>query len=300
MTSKLIDGKKTSAHIEEQLRIKVQARVKLGKRPPHLCAVLVGNDGASEVYVANKVKACARVGYESTLIRRDASITEEALLKLVDQLNRDENIDGFIVQLPLPSHIDEQRVIEAISPHKDVDGFHPNNAGKMMLGLPGYKPATPFGVMQLLDYYKIETEGKHCVVIGRSNIVGTPISVMLSRNSYPGNCTVTLAHSKTKGIKELCLTADIIICALGRPGFLTGDMVKEGVVAIDVGTTRVADPSKKSGYRLRGDVDFESVSSKASYISPVPGGVGPMTIASLLMNCWQASELLQTSPNHQL
>ncbi len=284
----LIDGKQTAADIKEELKQEVDSLKNNGRRPPHLAAVLVGNDGGSVTYVNAKVKACQKIGFESTLIRFDDSISELELLEKVEELNKDNSIDGFIVQLPLPKHINDRNITLAIDPLKDVDGFHPENVGRMSLGLPSFISATPNGIMQLLKRYEIETSGKHCVVIGRSAIVGTPMSILLSRNSNPGNATVTITHSKTKNLKEICLSADIIIAAIGRPHFLKADMVKENAVVIDVGTTRVEDTSRKSGFRLMGDVDFDNVSAKCSYISPVPGGVGPMTIASLLMNTLKA------------
>ena len=258
---------------------------------PHLAAVLVGNDGGSMSYVGAKVKACDEIGFKSSLIRFEDTLTEQELLNKVEELNQDEEIDGFIVQLPLPKHINETKITDHISPNKDVDGFHPMNLGNMLLNLPGFLPATPAGIMELLKRNKIETSGKHCVVLGRSNIVGTPLSIMLSRNSNPGNCTVTLAHSRTQNIKELCLQADILVAAIGKPEFVTADMVKDGAVIIDVGTTRVDDSSRERGWRLVGDVNFREVSPKTSYITPVPGGVGPMTIASLMMNTLKAMEL---------
>ena len=285
----LIDGKLVSAELKESIKKAVQLRLEQGLKQPHLAAVLVGNDGGSETYVAMKVKDCAEVGFMSSLIRSPVEVSEAELLATVERLNSDPSVDGFIVQLPLPAHIDENRIIEAIDPAKDVDGFHPINIGKMSLGLPAYLPATPSGILQLISHYGIETSGRHCVVIGRSNIVGTPLSILLSRKGTPGNCTVTLCHSATRGLKELCLQADIIVAALGRPGFLTGDMVKEGVTVIDVGTTRVPSATTKSGFRLCGDVDFESVAPKSSYITPVPGGVGPMTRIVLLQNTLKAA-----------
>ena len=258
---------------------------------PHLAAVLVGSDGGSLTYVNAKVRACDKIGFGSSLIQYDNDVTEEELLNKVIELNNDDEVDGFIVQLPLPSHIDELKITEAIDPKKDVDGFHPMNLGNMVLSLPGFLPATPAGIMELLERYNIETSGKDCVIIGRSNIVGTPLSIMLSRSSNPGNCTVTLTHSRTKNLKEKVLQADIVIAAIGRPGFVTGDMVKEGAVVVDVGTTRVEDSSKKNGWALKGDVNFDEVAEKCSYITPVPGGVGPMTIASLMINTLRAMEL---------
>lgn len=284
----IIDGKKVAAELKAGIRDEVVRRNSTGLKQPHLAAVLVGNDGGSETYVAYKVKDCEEVGYKSTLIRFTNDVTESELLEAVNRLNEDPSVDGFIVQLPLPKHINENNIIEAIAPSKDVDGFHPVNIGKMALGLPAYLPATPSGILQLIDYYNIETSGRHCVIIGRSNIVGTPLSILLSRKSKPGNCTVTLCHSGTRGLKELCLQADIIIAALGKPGFLTEDMVKEGAVVIDVGTTRVPSELTKSGWKLTGDVDFEAVSKKCSFITPVPGGVGPMTRITLLQNTLKA------------
>lgn len=287
----LLDGKATAEQIREELRNAVDSRKKNNQKIPHLAAVLVGNDGGSMTYVNAKVKACDQIGFESSLIQYDDSVTEDELLRKVDELNKDPEIDGFIVQLPLPKHINELKVTEAIDPKKDVDGFHPVNLGNMVLSLPGFLPATPAGIMELLKRNNIETSGKNCVVIGRSNIVGTPISIMLSRNSNPGNCTVTLAHSRTQNLKEVVLNADIIIAAIGRPGFVTAEMVKEGAVVVDVGTTRVPDASKKSGWALKGDVNFEEVAPKCACITPVPGGVGPMTIASLMINTLRAMEL---------
>ncbi|WP_300663001.1 tetrahydrofolate dehydrogenase/cyclohydrolase catalytic domain-containing protein, partial [Fluviicola sp.] len=258
---------------------------------PHLAAILVGKDGGSVTYVNNKLKACEEIGFESTLIRYDDSITEDTLLKKIQSLNEDKSIDGYIVQLPLPDHIDEMKVTLSIDPKKDVDGFHPINVGNMMLNIPGFVPATPAGIVELMRRYKIETAGKNCVVVGRSNIVGTPLSLLLGKNTNPGNCTVTLAHSKSENIKDICLNADILVAAVGIPGFITADMVKEGAVVIDVGTTRIEDPSRERGWRLAGDVDFKEVAPKTSAITPVPGGVGPMTIASLMINTLKAMEL---------
>ena len=280
----LIDGKKISSDILDEISLEVKELKASGKKVPHLAAVLVGDDGASQTYVAAKVKACERVGFESTLVRLPAATSEKELLETVNELNANTAIDGYIVQMPLPKHINEQKIIESISPEKDVDGFHPQSVGKMALNLPTYLPATPYGIIQLLKRYNIPTEGKHCVVIGRSNIVGSPMSVLMARNSNPGNCTVTLCHSKTINLKEHTLQADIIIIALGRPEFLTANMVKEGAVVIDVGITRVVSTQTKSGFKLLGDVKFDEVAPKCSFITPVPGGVGPMTIASLLMN----------------
>lgn len=287
----LLDGKKTSADIKEEIAEKVIKLKEQGKKTPHLAAIIVGANGASVTYVNAKVKACKKVGFESTLVQLTEDVTEAELLAKIDELNNDDQIDGFIVQLPLPDHIDEQKVTLAVSPQKDVDGFHPENLGRMVLDLPGFLPATPYGIVQLLDRYDIETSGKDCVVIGRSHIVGSPMSILMARNSKVGNCTVTLTHSRTKNLKEITRKADIIIVALGKAEYLTGDMVKEGVVVIDVGITRVEDSSKKSGFRLLGDVKFDEVATKSSYITPVPGGVGPMTIASLLMNTLQAVEM---------
>ncbi len=288
---KLLDGKATAAQIQAELKEAVQARKLAGQKIPHLAAILVGNDGGSVSYVTSKVKACEAIGFESTLIRYDETVPEDILLEKVQRLNEDRSIDGFIVQLPLPKHIDELKITQAIDPKKDVDGFHPRNLGNMILNLPGFLPATPAGIMELLRRNNIDTEGKNCVILGRSNIVGTPLSIMLARNTNPGNCTVTLAHSKTKNIKALCREADILIAAIGKPNFVTADMVKEGAVIIDVGTTRVEDSSRERGWRLVGDVKFDEVAEKTSYISPVPGGVGPMTIASLMMNTLKAMEL---------
>ena len=285
----LIDGKKVAAEIKASIKKEVDERLALGFKKPHLAAVLVGNDGGSETYVANKVKDCHEVGFESTLIRLDESVTEEQLLSTVRELNQNPDVDGFIVQLPLPRHINEQVVIEAIDPKKDVDGFHPVNIGKMTLGIDAFLPATPAGILRLIEYYHIETAGRHCVVIGRSNIVGTPLSILLSRKGKPGNCTVTLCHSYTKNLAEFCQQADIIVAALGKPEFLKGDMVKEGAVVIDVGTTRVPSAETKSGYKLTGDVAFSEVAPKCSFITPVPGGVGPMTRVGLLLNTLKAS-----------
>ena len=286
----LIDGKKISAEILNEIREEVNTRITLQKKRPHLAAVLVGEDAASQTYVAAKVKACEKVGFESTLIKLPEEISESELLNKVKELNDNKSIDGYIVQLPLPKHINESTVIETINPEKDVDGFHPTNVGKLVLNLPSFISATPYGIIQLIERYHIPTEGKHCVVIGRSNIVGSPISILLARNNYPGNCTVTLCHSKTKSLKEICQTADIIVAAIGRAEFVTADMVKNGAVVIDVGINRVIDESTKSGYRLKGDVKFDEVSKKCTYITPVPGGVGPMTIASLLKNTLIATQ----------
>ncbi len=284
----ILDGKLASQAIKDNLKNKISELQDLKKKLPHLVAVLIGNNPASETYVASKVKNCREVGITSTLIRFEDTISEDELLTSIKKLNDDSDIDGILVQLPLPKHISEEKVIYAISPEKDVDGFHPVNIGKMVLGFPSFISATPYGILLLLQHYKIETSGKGVVVIGRSNIVGTPISILLSRNNDSGNATVTLCHSRTKNIKELCKEADIIIAAIGKPCFVTEDMVKDGAVVIDVGINRIKDETKKSGYALTGDVDFKNVSAKAGYISPVPGGVGLMTIAALLMNTYKA------------
>jgi len=286
----IIDGKALSEIIKLEIREEVLRLKEQRKNIPHLAAVLVGNNPASESYVKSKVRSCEQVGFESTLIRKDDSISEEELLDIVKDLNEDDDVDGFIVQLPLPKHIDETKVTLAIDPKKDVDGFHPINFGRMAQGLPCYLPATPYGIMTMLERYEVETEGKHCVVLGRSNIVGSPMSILLSRKANPGNCTVTLAHSRTKDLAAETLRADILIAAIGIPHFITADMVKDNVVIIDVGINRIDDPSRKRGYRLVGDVDFDSVSPKAAYITPVPGGVGPMTVTSLLANTLKASK----------
>lgn len=286
----LLDGKKIANDIKDEIALEVKKIKQEIGSIPHLAALIVGSDGASQTYVNSKVKACQRVGFNSTLIELPEDITEEQLLHEIDLLNKDSEIDGYIVQLPLPKHIDENKVLLAVDPNKDVDGFHPSNVGNMTLELPTFLPATPYGIMELLERYNIETSGKNVVVIGRSHIVGRPISILLSQKRNAGNATVTLAHSRTTNLKEITLKADIIIVALGVAEFLTGDMVKNGVTIIDVGITRVKDTSKKSGYRLAGDVHFESVSKKAAYITPVPGGVGPMTIAMLLKNTLLASK----------
>jgi len=285
----ILDGKLVSAAVKAQLADKVTELKALDKKVPHLAAILVGNNPASETYVASKVKSCAEIGFHSTLLRFDEKISEKHLLDNITLLNENADIDGILVQLPLPKHINEELVINTIDPSKDVDGFHPMNVGKMVAGLPTYIPATPYGIMLMLEHYNIPTKGKHAVVIGRSHIVGTPMSILLSRNSNPGNCTVTLTHSQTANLKEICLQADIIVAAIGRPNFVTADMVKEGAVVIDVGINRIEDASKKSGFRLVGDVDFDAVAPKCSHITPVPGGVGPMTIAALLKNTYHAS-----------
>ena len=286
----ILDGKKTSNDIKNEIALSVKEIVAKGSRPPHLAAVIVGEDGASLTYVGSKVRACKKVGFDSTLIKLSENISEQELLLKVKELNENDAIDGYIVQLPLPKHIDSQKILMAVDPSKDVDGFHPTNFGKMALNLPTFISATPYGIMELLDRYNVETSGKHTVVIGRSDIVGRPISILMSRKSNPGNSTVTLAHSRTKNIKELTLQADIIISALGVPNFVKADMVKESAVIIDVGITRISDNSAK-GYKIVGDVDYENVSKKSSFITPVPGGVGPMTIAMLLKNTLLAYKL---------
>ena len=284
----ILDGKKTSNDIKSELSVLVDELMKKGKRPPHLAAVLVGNDGASLTYVGSKVRSCEKIGYQSTLIHLPETTSEDELLEQIHSLNTDKEIDGFIVQLPLPKHIDEEKVLMAVDPHKDVDGFHPTNFGKMALDMESFIPATPHGIVELLDRYKIDISGKHAVVIGRSNIVGRPMSILLSRKSSPGNATVTLTHSRTKNLEAITKEADIVVSALGVPNFLTKDMIKEGAIIIDVGITRVPDDSKPKGYVITGDVDYENVKEKASYITPVPGGVGPMTIAMLLQNTYHA------------
>ena len=286
----VLDGKKTSADIREEIAIETSKLVKDGIRAPHLAAILVGSDGASMTYVNAKVKACLKAGFKSTLVDLPEETTEEQLLNEIANLNTNPEIDGFIVQLPLPKHIDEQKVLMAVHPDKDVDGFHPTNVGKMALNLPTFLPATPFGILELLERYQVPTSGQHVVVIGRSHIVGRPMSILMSQKRAAGNATVTVAHSRTKNLKELTLKADIIVAALGIPEFLTGDMVKDDVTIIDVGITRIKDETKKNGYRLAGDVHFESVAKKASFITPVPGGVGPMTIAMLLKNTLLAAK----------
>lgn len=284
----ILDGKKAAQAIRDELKLEVAQLVSEGRKIPHLAAILVGNNGASETYVASKVKSCAEVGFKSTLIRFEETISENKLLDKIEELNNDPDVDGILVQLPLPAHISEEKVINTIDPEKDVDGFHPVNVGRMVQGLPSFISATPYGIMLLLKHYKLDTKGKHAVVIGRSNIVGRPMSILLSGNTQPGNCTVTLCHSQTKNLNDICQSADIIIAALGRPAFVKEDMVKEGAIVVDVGITRVEDASKKSGFRLIGDVDFDHVAPKCSYITPVPGGVGPMTIAALLRNTFRA------------
>lgn len=286
---KILDGKVVSQVVKDSLKVKTDILVAEGKQVPHLAAVLVGTDGASETYVSSKVRTCNEIGFKSTLIRLDGNTAEQILVGEIEKLNADPSVDGILVQLPLPKQINEEKIISLIHPDKDVDGFHPVSIGKMVQGLPSFIPATPYGIMLMLEHYKIETSGKHAVVIGRSNIVGRPMSILLSLNKYPGNCTVTVCHSRTYNLKELCLQADIIVAALGKPGFLTADMVKEGAVVIDVGITRVADPAKKSGFAIKGDVDFDAVAPKCSYITPVPGGVGLMTIGALMMNTYNAA-----------
>ncbi|MDE3126294.1 MAG: bifunctional methylenetetrahydrofolate dehydrogenase/methenyltetrahydrofolate cyclohydrolase FolD [Bacteroidota bacterium] len=284
----LLDGKVAAQAVKNNLKSQVESFTLQGYRPPKLAAILVGNNGASETYVASKVKNCAEIGFESLLIRLDSNVSETNLLQTIEQLNRDNEVDGILVQLPLPKHISEQKVIEAIHPAKDVDGFHPVNAGKLVQGLPGFIPATPYGIMLLLEHFHIQTKGKHAVVVGRSNIVGRPMSILLSSNIPFGNCTVTIAHSHTINLKEICLQADILVAALGKPAFVTANMVKEGAIVIDVGITRVADTTAKKGFRIKGDVAFEEVAPKTAAITPVPGGVGLMTIAGLLTNTLQA------------
>lgn len=287
----VLDGKNLAQIIKDEIKLEVDKRLAAGGKRPHLAAILVGSDGASETYVGHKVKSCEQVGFASTLLRFDDNASEDEVLAAVDKLNKDDEIDGFIVQLPLPKHINDEKVINAIDPNKDVDGFHPNNIGKLTLGLPTFVSATPKGIMTLLERANLETSGKHCVVIGRSNIVGRPMSILMSSAGNPGNATVTLCHSRTKNLKEICLQADILIVALGKAEFVTGDMVKEGATVIDVGITRVEDPSKKSGFALKGDVHFESVAPKCEFITPVPGGVGPMTVVSLMQNTLNAAKV---------
>lgn len=285
----ILDGKWASGTIKEELKEKIAKHSAI--RPPHLAAILIGNNSASEAYVANKIRSCEESGFSSSLLRYESGISREALLEKIRELNQDEKVDGILVQLPLPQHIDEMSVLEAIDPSKDVDGFHPVNAGRLMQGNPCFLPATPYGIMLLLERYGIPTEGKHAVVIGRSNIVGRPMSILLSRNASPGNCTVTVLHSRSKDISTICRQADIIVAAIGKPGFLKSDMVKEGAVVIDVGINRVEDSTKKTGFRLTGDVDYAGVAPVCSWITPVPGGVGPMTIAALMMNTYRAWQL---------
>jgi len=290
---KIIDGKNISNLIKEEIKVEVDQIISNGERPPHLAAVLVGEDGASLTYVASKVRSCQQVGFNSTLVKLPVDILEKELLKKIQELNNDDNIDGFIVQLPLPDHIDEEKILLAINPNKDVDGFHPTNFGKMALNMKTFIPATPFGIMELLKRYDIETKGKYTVVIGRSHIVGRPISILMNSKGNPGDSTVTVVHSRTKNIENYTKNADIIISALGIPGFVKNEMVKDGVVVIDVGITRVKDSNHPKGYVIRGDVDFDSVKQKASYITPVPGGIGPMTIAMLLKNTLLSRSLLK-------
>ena len=286
----ILDGKIVSQAVKDAIKIKTAALKSAGKKTPHLAAILIGSNGASETYVASKVKNCEEVGFKSSLIRLPETVDEDTLVTAIEQLNVDSDVDGILVQLPLPKQISEAKIISLIHPDKDVDGFHPMSIGKMVQGLPTFIPATPYGILLMLEHYTIETKGKHAVVIGRSNIVGRPISILLSRNTYPGNCTVTVCHSHTHNLKEICLQADIIVAALGIPGFLKADMVKENAVVIDVGITRVKDDTKKLGFTIKGDVDFVNVAPKCSYITPVPGGVGLMTIAALLMNTYNACE----------
>lgn len=280
----VLDGKIAAASVKEELRSMTDALLKEGKPAPHLAAILVGNNGASETYVASKVKNCEETGFQSSLIRLEENVEEAVLLAAIEKLNNDPGVDGILVQLPLPKHISEQKVIEAINPAKDVDGFHPSNIGKLVQGLPTFIPATPYGILLMLEHFKIETKGKHAVVIGRSNIVGRPMSILLSSNIPQGNCTVTLCHSHTHNLKEICLQADILVAALGKPEFVLPEMVKDGAVVVDVGITRVTDPTAKKGFRIKGDVQYQSVAPKCSAITPVPGGVGLMTIAGLLKN----------------
>jgi len=289
-TPRILDGKRCGDALKLDIARRAAELKALRGRAPHLAAVLVGTDGASRTYVEAKVKACDAVGFRSTLIKLPETISEEELIARVQSLNADDQLDGFIVQLPLPGHIDTDRVLQTVDPRKDVDGFHPANVGNMVLGLPGFLPATPSGICELLKYYHVETAGKHCVVVGRSNIVGTPISILLSRNAYPGNCTVTLAHSRTADLASITRQADILVVAIGKAGFITGDMVKNGAVVVDVGIHRIADTTRKSGFRLVGDVDHATVAPKSAAITPVPGGVGPMTITSLLLNTLKAAQ----------
>ncbi|MBC8343004.1 MAG: bifunctional 5,10-methylenetetrahydrofolate dehydrogenase/5,10-methenyltetrahydrofolate cyclohydrolase [Bacteroidetes bacterium] len=286
----LLDGKALSNLVKDELKIEVEKLKSKGIRPPHLAAILVGEDRASQSYVRGKMKSCERIGFGSSLFKYDEALTEKELLKKIEELNKDEEIDGFIVQLPLPSHIKENKVIEAVSPEKDVDGFHPINIGRMAKNMDALLPATPNGILEIIKHYKIETSGKHCVVVGRSNIVGMPMSILMGRKNYPGDCTVTLVHSRTRNIKEICQTADILIAAIGKAYFVTEDMVKEEAIVIDVGINALDDPSSEKGYKLVGDVDFDKLASKCSYITPVPGGVGAMTIASLLQNTMTAAK----------
>jgi len=287
----ILDGKIVAASVKESVKAKAALLIKEHKKTPHLAAILIGTNGASETYVANKVKTCEEIGFKSTLLRFDENVKEQLLLDTIQKLNVEDEVDGILVQLPLPKHISEEKVINTINPSKDVDGFHPSSIGKLVQGLPTFIPATPYGIMLMLEHYKIDTVGKHAVVIGRSNIVGRPMSILLSQNTNPGNCTVTVCHSRSKNLTELCQQADIIVAALGIPSFLKANMVKEGAVVIDVGITRVADATKKSGFSIKGDVDFENVAPKCSYITPVPGGVGLMTIGALMMNTFAAAQL---------
>ena len=285
----ILEGKIVAASVKESIKAKAALLIKEHKKTPHLAAILIGTNGASETYVANKVKTCEEIGFKSTLLRFDENVKEQLLLDTIQKLNVDDEVDGILVQLPLPKHISEEKVINTINPSKDVDGFHPSSIGKLVQGLPTFIPATPYGIMLMLEHYKIDTVGKHAVVIGRSNIVGRPMSILLSQNTNPGNCTVTVCHSRSKNLTVICQQADIIVAALGIPGFLKANMVKEGAVVIDVGITRVADATKKSGFSIKGDVDFENVAPKCSYITPVPGGVGLMTIGALMMNTYAAA-----------
>lgn len=286
----IIDGKQTATEIKKEIASEVERMVQAGQRRPHLAAILVGHDGGSETYVANKVKACEVCGFRSSLIRYENDIDEATLLEEIKRLNEDDEVDGFIVQLPLPKHIDEQKIVEAVDPRKDVDGFHPINVGRQMIGLPCFHSATPAGIILLLERYGVPTSGANCVILGRSNIVGKPMAALMMQKSIPGNATVTVCHRDTKNLKEICRNADILIAAMGRPGFVTADMVKEGATVIDVGTTRVPDPTRKSGFRLSGDVCFDEVAPKCAFITPVPGGVGPMTIVSLMRNTLLAAK----------
>ena len=286
----IIDGKQTATEIKKEIASEVERMVQAGQRRPHLAAILVGHDGGSETYVANKVKACEVCGFRSSLIRYENDIDEATLLEEIKRLNEDDEVDGFIVQLPLPKHIDEQKIVEAVDPRKDVDGFHPINVGRQMIGLPCFHSATPAGIMLLLERYGVPTSGANCVILGRSNIVGKPMAALMMQKSNPGNATVTVCHRDTKNLKEICRNADILIAAMGHPGFVTADMVKEGATVIDVGTTRVPDPTRKSGFRLSGDVCFDEVAPKCAFITPVPGGVGPMTIVSLMRNTLLAAK----------
>jgi len=285
----ILDGKGFASILKAEMAKEVAMMKSNGMKIPHLAAILVGNNGSSETYVSNKVKACKEIGFNSSIFRYPDTISEKELMEIINKINENDDIDGYIVQLPLPEHITENKIINAIKPSKDVDGFHPENAGRMIKNLPCYIAATPYGIIKLIEHYKIETKGKHCVVVGRSNIVGTPISILMSRDTYPGNCTVTLCHSKTQNIYEYTREADILIVALGKPGFIKADMVKEGAVIVDVGLTRVEDNTKKSGFALKGDVDYNEVAPKCSFITPVPGGVGPMTIVALLENSLKAA-----------